>query len=191
MSQDISFDQEQIADAFSRIIEAIGEQPTRDGLRDTPRRVAAMYSEFFSGLQEDPAAELLTGFNEDHHELVILRDIEFFSICEHHFLPFFGKAHVGYIPNGRIVGASKLVRAFNILARRPQVQERLTRQYAETLFGQLKPSGVGVIVEAEHLCMSVRGVKQAHTKIVTTCNRGNLKISSSINAESVLFVETT
>lgn len=141
-----------IRKAVREIIRAVGEDPERDGLRDTPRRVADMYAEVFQGLQQDPADVLRVGFEVGHQEMVLVRDIPFYSMCEHHFLPFHGVAHVGYIPNGRVVGLSKLARALEILARRPQLQERLTSQLADVIMSTLEPAGVGVVVRAEHLC---------------------------------------
>jgi GTP cyclohydrolase I len=158
--------------AFLRMIDAIGEDPTREGLRDTPARVGRMYAEVFAGLYEDPLAVLATGFEEGFDEMVVARDIPFFSMCEHHFLPFYGVAHIGYIPRGRIVGISKLARVTDIFARRPQVQERLTTQIANALVEALEPIGCGVVIEAEHLCMLMRGVKKPGSKIVTSVNRG-------------------
>ena len=154
---------------------AIGENPRREGLADTPRRIADMYGELFSGIGKDPASVLTTGFNEGYKETVVLRDVPFHSICEHHFLPFFGSAHIAYIPTGRVAGASKLARALDILASRPQIQERLTSQLADTLYDTLQPSGAAVIISAEHLCMSIRGARKPGSKIVTTAARGSLK----------------
>ena len=167
--------QQAIEECTTRLLEAIGEDPRRDGLRDTPRRVAAMYRELFQGLGQDPLEVLVTGFEEEHQESVVLRDIPFYSTCEHHLLPFFGVAHLGYIPNGWVVGASKLVRALETLARRPQLQERLTRQLADTLFEGLKPDGVAVVISAEHLYMSMRGICKPSTKIVTSATRGSFQ----------------
>ena len=167
-------DQEKIKESVASIISAIGEDPSREGLAETPRRVAQMYAEFFSGLEEDPSEVLATGFEEAHDEMVVLKDIPFFSICEHHLLPFRGTASIGYIPSGRVVGASKLARALDILARRPQLQERLTRQLADTIFAAVQPDGVAVILSAEHMCMSLRGVKKPGGKIVTSASRGSI-----------------
>ncbi len=167
--------EEKIKEAVSSIILAIGEDPDREGLLETPRRVAQMYAEFFAGLDQDPAAVLTTGFEEGHTEIVVLKDVPFFSICEHHFLPFYGTAHIGYIPKGRVVGASKLARALDILARRPQLQERLTRQLVETIYSAVQPEGVAAVIAAEHMCMSLRGVKKPGSKIVTSASRGSFK----------------
>lgn len=176
-------DQDKIKSAFSSIIEALGDDPEREGLQDTPRRVAEMYTEFFSGLDEDPADVLSTGFEEGHRELVVLRDIPFFSICEHHFLPFFGSAHIGYLPKGRVVGASKLARALDILARRPQIQERLTDQLVDAVNKTLEPDGVAAVISAEHMCMSLRGVKKPGSRIVTSSARGRLKTQTADRRE--------
>ena len=152
--------QERIARAVSEIIDAIGEDAGREGLAETPQRVARMYAELFSGLHQDPQDVLRRGFDEEHKEMVILKNIPFYSLCEHHFLPFHGEAHVGYVPEGRIVGVSKLARVVDILARRPQLQERLTSQVADAIMQGLQPDGVAVVVEAEHLCITMRGVQK-------------------------------
>ena len=163
-------DYEKIQDAIRSVLVAIGEDPHREGLADTPRRIAEMYGELFSGIGKDPASVLTTGFDEGYDETVILRDVPFHSICEHHFLPFFGTAHIAYMPTGRVAGASKLARALDILASRPQIQERLTSQY-----DTLQPTGAAVIMSAEHMCLSIRGARKPGSKIVTTAARGSLK----------------
>ena len=168
---------------MAAIIEAVGEDPAREGLVDTPRRVAKMYGEFFDGLGKDPADVLATGFEEGHHEMVVLRDIPFFSVCEHHLLPFYGSAHIGYIPNGRVVGASKLARALDILARRPQIQERLTDQLVDSINRSLQPQGVGAVISAEHLCMSLRGARKPGSKIVTSSRRGSFRTQTAHREE--------
>ncbi len=166
-------DKKRIEKAVLEIILAIGENPEREGLRETPRRIAEMYEELFEGLHQDPLEVLTVGFEEEEHqEMVILRDIPFYSMCEHHFLPFHGVAHIGYIPEKRIVGISKLARVVEILARRPQLQERLTGQIADVIMEGLQPKGVGVIIEAEHLCMTARGIKKPGSIVVTSANRG-------------------
>ncbi len=166
-------DKKRIEKAVLEIILAIGENPEREGLRETPRRIAEMYEELFEGLHQDPLEVLSVGFEEEEHqEMVILRDIPFYSMCEHHFLPFHGVAHIGYIPEKRIVGISKLARVVEILARRPQLQERLTGQIADIIMEGLQPKGVGVIIEAEHLCMTARGIKKPGSIVVTSANRG-------------------
>jgi GTP cyclohydrolase I len=167
--------QQRIEKAVSAILEAIGEDPQREGLRETPQRVARMCTEIFSGIGLDPAAAIDTVFEATHHHPVVLRDVPFFSICEHHLLPFTGLAHMGYIPNGRIAGLSKLARALEVVARRPQVQERLTQQLADAIFTALTPKGVVVEVEAEHLCMSMRGVKKPGSRVITTAIRGGFE----------------
>jgi GTP cyclohydrolase I len=184
-------DQERIKEAVASIISAIGENPSREGLRETPRRVAQMYAEFFSGLEHDPAEVLSTGFEEGHHELVILRDIPFFSICEHHFLPFYGVAHIGYIPRGRVVGASKLARALDILARRPQLQERLTAQLVDAIYTAVQPEGVGAILSAEHMCITLRGAKKPGSKIVTSATRGSFKTLAATKNEFLALLRET
>ena len=176
-------EQEKIRDAMRRVIEAIGEDPKREGLADTPRRVAEMYGELFSGLEQDPAQALITGFEEGHREMVVLKELPFYSICEHHFLPFYGSAAIGYVPNGRVVGASKLGRALDILARRPQLQERLAAQLADTIFDTLRPDGVGVILSAEHMCMSLRGVKRPGHRLVTSVSRGTFKTDDATSRD--------
>lgn len=176
-----SMDLEKIEEGVRLILEGIGEDPNREGLLKTPSRVARMYEEVFAGLYEDPAVHFETTFDEHHEELVIVHDIPFYSMCEHHLVPFFGKAHVAYIPakSGRICGISKLARLVDAYARRPQVQERLTSQVADTLVEQLNPQGVIVIMEAEHLCMSMRGVKKPGSKTTTSAVRGIFKSSAS------------
>ncbi|HEY7124840.1 MAG TPA: GTP cyclohydrolase I FolE [Ktedonobacterales bacterium] len=168
-------DKEKIKRAVVMLLEAIGEDPTREGLLETPRRIAEMYTELFAGLHQDPAQVLKVSFDEGHSEMVIVKDIPFYTMCEHHFLPFYGVAHVGYIPRGRVVGISKLARAVEILARRPQLQERLTSQLADSIMTTLEPHGVGVVLEGEHLCMTARGVKKPGSKVVTSAMRGVFK----------------
>jgi GTP cyclohydrolase I len=178
-----------IKKAFASIIEAVGENPSREGLEGTPRRIADMYADIFSGLDMDPRDALVVGFDEGHHEMVILKDIPFYSMCEHHFLPFFGLAHVGYIPKGRIAGASKVARAVDILAKRPQLQERLTTQIAEAMVEALKPNGVAVVIEAEHMCMTMRGVKKPRSKIVTSAMRGLFRENPATRAEFMSLLQ--
>src|SRR2546428_5285664 len=168
-------DQERIADAVREIIDAIGEDARRVGLLETPRRIGEMYAELFSGLQQDPREVLATSFDESHKEMVVLKNIAFYSLCEHHFLPFHGQAHVGYVPEGRIVGVSKLARVVDILARRPQMQERLTSQIADTIMDALSPDGVAVVIEAEHLCITMRGVQEPGAGPLTSANSGRLR----------------
>jgi GTP cyclohydrolase I len=177
--------QEEIKTAIASIIKAIGENPDREGLKGTPQRVAEMYSELFMGLSMDPKEDLSVGFEEGHREMVILRDIPFYSMCEHHLLPFYGVVHVGYVPNetGRVVGASKLARVVEIFAKRLQIQERMTTQIADAIVSGLKPDGVGVIVQAEHLCMIMRGIKKPGSAIVTSALRGSFRSRTKTRAE--------
>ena len=172
-----SFDQQKIENAIREIIIAIGEDPDRDGLQDTPARVSRAYKEMFSGLYQRPEEVLATTFDLNHNELVIVKNIDIFSVCEHHLLPFVGKASVGYIPNnnGQITGLSKLARLIDVYAKRPQVQERLTSQVADALMRILKPQGVIVVIECEHFCMSMRGVTKPGSKTTTSVVRGNLQ----------------
>ncbi len=186
----MSVDTERVSRAVSEILAAIGEDPERDGLLDTPRRVAAMYEELFSGLNEDPRRHLTVTFAADHDEMVMVRDIPFASLCEHHMIPFIGRAHVAYIPaeDGRITGLSKLARLVDGYARRLQVQERMTTQIAEAIEEVLHPRGVLVVVEAEHLCMSMRGVKKPGTMTVTSSVRGLFRSDAATRAEAMQFV---
>ena len=183
-----TIDKAKIEKAVASIIEAIGEDPKREGLVGTPRRIAEMYAEVFGGIYEDPGEELRVGFEEGHQEMVILKDIPFYSMCEHHFLPFHGLAHIGYIPSGRVVGASKIGRVVEILARRPQLQERLTSQIANTIVSVLEPKGVGVVIEAEHLCMTMRGVKKPGSNIVTSAMRGLFQKNPLTRSEFLFLV---
>jgi GTP cyclohydrolase I len=173
--------------AVREILLAIGEDPERDGLRETPARVARTYAEQFGGLGMRPADVLTTVFDADYDEMVLVRDIELYSMCEHHLVPFVGRAHVGYIPNekGQITGLSKLARLVDLYAKRPQVQERMTSQIADALMTTLEPRGVVVIIEAEHLCMSMRGVRKPGAKTVTSAVRGSFLCSDSTRAEAM------
>jgi GTP cyclohydrolase I len=179
------FDETEIKSAITSIIRAIGEDPKREGLIGTPGRVAEMYAELFMGLDMNPREELTVGFEEGHREMVIVRDIPFYSMCEHHILPFYGVVHIGYIPNdaGRVVGASKLARVVEIFAKRLQIQERMTTQIADAIVNGLKPDGVGVIVQAEHLCMIMRGIKKPGSAIVTSALRGTFRSRAETRAE--------
>lgn len=181
-------DQERIAAAVREILKAIGEDPEREGLQRTPQRVAKMYAELFAGLEIDPYEILRVGFEERHHEMVILKDIPFYSLCEHHLLPFLGSVHVGYIPNGRVVGLSKLARVVDAFAWRPQLQERLTSQVADCIVETLKPDGVAVVVEAEHLCLTLRGVKKPGSRVVTSAMRGQFRRSALTRSEFLSLV---
>jgi GTP cyclohydrolase I len=173
--------------AVREILLAIGEDPDRDGLAETPARVARTYAEQFSGLSQRPEDVLSTVFDADYDELILVRDIEVYSTCEHHLVPFFGFAHVGYIPNekGQITGLSKLARLVDLYARRPQVQERMTSQIADALMTVLEPRGVLVVIEAEHLCMSMRGVRKPGAKTVTSAVRGSMRDSDRTRAEAM------
>jgi GTP cyclohydrolase IA len=184
-------DQARIEKAIREILIAIGEDPDRDGLLDTPARVARMYAEIFSGLHEDPADHLRVTFEAGHDEMVMVRDIPMYSACEHHMLPWVGKAHLAYIPNddGRVIGLSKFARLVDGFARRPQVQERLTSQVADALQAKLEPKGVMVVIEAEHLCMSMRGVRKPGTTTVTSAVRGLFRTSVATREEALRFVQ--
>ena len=165
-------EEDRIAAAVKEILEALGEDTLREGLIKTPQRVAQLYRRLFSGLGVDPGEALDTIFKEEHQETVILRDIAFYSMCEHHLLPFFGQAHIGYLPNGHIVGAGNLVRALEVVAKRPQLQERMTAQLAEAIYTTLDPKGVAVVVEARHLCLEMRGGQKQGSVLVTSATRG-------------------
>jgi GTP cyclohydrolase I len=180
-----------IASAVREILAAIGEDPDRDGLLDTPMRVARMYAEVFSGLRDDPQSHLQVMFEANHDEMVMVRDIPMTSMCEHHLVPFMGRAHVAYIPgtDGRVTGLSKIARLVDAFAKRPQVQERLTAQIANELEATLQPRGVLVVIEAEHLCMSMRGVRKPGSSTVTSAVRGLFRESSSTRAEAMRFIE--
>lgn len=181
-------DQTRIEAAVRELLAAIGEDPAREGLVDTPARVARMYAEVFAGLRIDPARYLDVTFDEEHREMVILRDIPLASFCEHHLLPFTGYAHVGYIPNGRIVGLSKLARLVDAFARRPQVQERLTSAIADTLMDALRPDGVAVLIEATHTCMTIRGVQKPGATMITSAVRGGFRRRPATRAEFFALV---
>ena len=174
--------------AVREILLAVGENPDREGLLRTPNRVARAYAELMSGMRTDPCAHLKTVFRERYDEVVLLRDIEFHSLCEHHLLPFTGKAHVAYVPNGRIVGLSKIARVVEEFARRLQVQERLTSQVADTLWEHLQPEGVGVVLEATHTCMTMRGVRKPGAVMVTSAVRGTFKTRAETRAEFMKLV---
>lgn len=165
-------DRSRVHAAVASLLAAIGEDTTREGLQATPERVARMYAELLSGRDEDPAAFLAVGYEEGNSDLVVIRDIQFYSLCEHHLLPFFGSAHLAYLPTGRVVGASKLLRVVETVSRRLQLQERLTSQIAEAIEQGLRPQGVAVVIEAEHLCMSMRGVRKPGAQMRTYATRG-------------------
>lgn len=183
-------DQKRIAAAVREILFAIGEDPDRDGLLDTPNRVARMYAEICAGLHQEPSEHLATMFEADHDEMVMVRDIPMYSLCEHHLIPFIGKAHVAYIPNrsGNVIGLSKVARLVDGYAKRPQVQERLTRQVADALEEHLQPRGVLVVMEAEHLCMSMRGVRKAGSSTVTSSVTGIFRANVATRAEAMRFL---
>ena len=168
-------DKARIEAAVRELIAALGDDVSRDGLHGTPDRVARMYTEIFSGMHEDPGVHLETQFDQEFRELVLFRDVKFFSMCEHHLMPFFGSAHIAYIPDGKITGLSKVVRSFKSLAARPQVQERLTGEMADLLMDRLKPMGCAVVVEARHMCMEMRGVRAPGSLITTSALRGVIK----------------
>lgn len=186
-----SVDQPRIEAAVREILAAIGEDPSRDGLLDTPARVARMYAQICGGLHEDPASHLTRQFEADHDEMILVRDIPLYSLCEHHLIPFLGKAHVGYIPNkdGCITGLSKLARVVEGYSRMPQVQERLTTQIADAIENALNPRGVLVVVEAEHLCMSMRGIRKPGANTVTSAVRGLFRTDIATRAEAMRFID--
>lgn len=183
-------DQGAIASSVSAILQAIGEDPNREGLEATPERVAAMYAEIFSGMGRDPVDELDVVFEAGHDEMIMVRDIPLYGMCEHHLVPFLGQAHVAYIPNtrGQITGLSKLPRVVDVLARRPQVQERLTTQVADAIEQALDPRGVLVVIEAEHLCMSMRGVRKPGSQTVTSAVRGMFRDNDATRAEAMNLI---
>lgn len=165
-------DQKKIEEAVRMLLEGIGEDVTREGLVDTPNRIARMYEEIFKGMEEDPAQHLCKTFAVDSNEIVVEKDITFYSTCEHHMMPFYGKAHIAYIPDGRVVGISKLARTVEVYARRLQIQEQMTTQVADAVMEHLRPQGVMVMVEAEHMCMTMRGVSKPGSRTVTMAVRG-------------------
>ena len=184
-------DLDKIKTAVTSVIEAIGDDPEREGLQGTPQRIAEMYAEIFSGLNMDARAELTVGFEVGHREMVVLRDIPFYSMCEHHLLPFYGVVHVGYIPNkeGRVVGVSKLARVVEIFAKRPQLQERMTSQIADAIVEALQPDGVAVVVQAEHLCMTMRGIKKPGSNVLTSATRRLFRSRAATRAEFLSLVQ--
>jgi GTP cyclohydrolase I len=181
-------DQPRIEAAVREILLAVGEDPEREGLRETPARVARMYAELFSGLHADPAEHLQTTFTQNYDEMVLVKDIRFESVCEHHLLPFTGKAHIAYLPQGKIVGLSKLARVLEVMSRRPQVQERLTEELADLLMRELEPRGVAVIVEASHSCMTVRGIRKPDSVCTTSAMRGTFRESALTRGEFLSLV---
>jgi GTP cyclohydrolase I len=184
------YDAKRAEDAVRELLFAIGEDPDRDGLRDTPARVARAYAEMFGGMWQRPEDVLTTTFDLGHEELILVRDIELYSCCEHHLVPFHGHAHIGYIPaeGGRITGLSKLARLVDVYAKRPQVQERLTTQIADSLMRILEPQGAIVVIEAEHLCMTMRGIRKPGSRTITSAVRGSLMTCASTRAEAMALI---
>lgn len=192
MGEEERIDLPAIEEAVRNILIAIGEDPEREGLRETPQRVARMYAEIFDGVHRDPGEVVDSFFGDEHYqEIVMVRDIPFYSSCEHHLLPFHGQAHVAYIPQGRVTGLSKLARLIEGFARRPQMQERLTAQVADTLMNRLDPLGVMVVIEAEHLCMSMRGIRKPGSITVTSAVRGSLATNPATRAEAIALMKGT
>jgi len=188
-ANEVDMDREKLKKAATLILEAVGEDPQRKDLADTPRRMADMYEEVLSGIALDPEKELAVVLDHKHEEIVLLRDIPLYSLCEHHLLPFIGKAHIAYIPKGgRVTGLSRIARVVDILARRLQVQERLTTQIASVIMQRLKPLGVMVVIEAEHLCMSMRGINRPGIKTVTSAVRGMFKDNEKTRAETLALM---
>jgi len=183
-------DREKIEKAVHSLILAIGDNPGREGLKDTPKRLADMYTEIFSGIGSEASEELSVDFEVGHREMVILKDIPFYSMCEHHILPFYGLVHIGYIPNieGRVVGISKLARVVDVFARRLQLQERMTTQIAESILSAIQPEGVGVVIEAEHLCMTMRGIKKQGSTVITSAMRGSFRSASVTRSEFLSLI---
>jgi len=181
-------DLDRIARAVREILLAIGEDPDREGLKETPDRVARMYEEIFAGLRKDAAVVLQKRFTEKYDEMVLVKGIQFESMCEHHLLPFFGKAHIAYVPNGKIAGLSKLARVVEILSKRPQVQERMTEHIADLVMGELKAKGVGVVLEASHTCMSIRGIRKSNSSCTTSAMRGIFKDNPPTRSEFMALI---
>ena len=181
-------DHERIRRAVREILLAVGEDPDREGLRETPARIGRMYAEMFSGIHEDPRIHLKKFFTEKYDEIVLVRDISFNSVCEHHLLPFMGRAHIGYLPNGRVVGLSKLARVVEGVARRPQVQERMTETIAHLLVEELEAKGVAVVIEAVHTCMTIRGIRKPGSVCVTSALKGAFRAKPSSRAEIMTLI---
>ncbi len=184
-------DEAKIRTAVTSIIKAIGEDPEREGLADTPSRVAEMYTELFMGVGKDAKEEMQVVYEAGHREMVVLRYVPFYSMCEHHLLPFYGVAHIGYVPNdtGRVVGASKLARVVEIIAQRPQIQERMTTEIADAIVDGIKPDGAAVVIQAEHLCMIMRGIKKPGSNIVTSAVSGTFRTHPETRAEFFSLVQ--
>jgi len=190
LKRETLMDKKKIEKGVRLILEGIGEDPERPGIKDTPRRIADLYEEIFSGLKTPTEEILIPIKGESHDEMVILKDIPFYSVCEHHLLPFIGKAHIAYVPSGgKIVGLSKLARAMEIFAKRPQVQERLTAQLADLIMEKLKPKGAMVIIDAEHLCLSMRGIKKPNARTITSAVRGIFRSKESTRIESIELIK--
>lgn len=190
MGKNKKMDKKKIQNAIKQIIKAIGENPEREGLKETPRRVAEMYEEIFSGINQKPESVVKIFCSEEHDEMILLKDIPFYSVCEHHLMPFLGKAHIAYIPKGnKLIGLSKLARIVEIFAKRLQLQERLTSQIADTIKDLIDPLGVLVIIEAEHLCMTMRGIKKPGSKMVTSALRGAFKKNESTRKEALDLIK--
>ncbi|HWL95026.1 MAG TPA: GTP cyclohydrolase I FolE [Phycisphaerae bacterium] len=187
---DFQVDKPRIASAVREILIAVGEDPDREGLKNTPARVARMYEELFAGMRQDPRVHLQTVFTEKYEEMVVLRDISFNSMCEHHLMPFEGKAHIAYLPDGKVVGLSKLARVVDAFALRPQVQERLTTQLADILMNELGAQGVAVVIQAVHTCMTCRGVKKPGSVMVTSAIRGICSTNSATRAEVMTLLHS-
>ncbi|MCY6957692.1 GTP cyclohydrolase I FolE [Clostridium brassicae] len=181
-------DEIKIKEAVKMIIEAIGEDPEREGLLETPDRIAKMYSEIFSGMNEDPVSHLLKQFSVENDDIILEKDIYFYSMCEHHFLPFYGKAHIAYIPNGKVAGLSKLARTVEVYAKRPQLQERMTAQIADAIMENLDAKGAMIVIEAEHMCMTMRGVKKPGAKTSTIVTRGRFKEDINLRNEVLRLI---
>ena len=184
-------DEAVVTKAVASIIKAIGEDPKREGLVGTPARVAEMYSELFAGIDMNPMEELKVGYELGHREMVIVKDIPFYSMCEHHLLPFYGAVHIGYVPDvsGRVVGISKLARVVDIISKRPQIQERMTTQIADAIVAGIKPQGVAVVAQAEHMCMVMRGVKKPGSNITTSALRGLFRQKAASRAEFFSLIQ--
>lgn len=181
-------DHARIERAVREILAAVGEDPDREGLLETPARVARMYAEMFSGLHDDPRVHLKKVFTEKYDEVVLVKDISFNSMCEHHMLPFYGKAHIGYVPQGKVLGLSKLARVVEVVSKRPQVQERMTETIADLMVSELNPKGVAVVVEASHSCMTIRGVKKPGSMCVTSAMRGLFRSNLSSRSEIMTLI---
>lgn len=184
-------DENAIAAAVKTMLQAIGDNPEREGLKETPERVARMYTEIFAGIDKNPANDLKVGYELGHREMVILKDIPFHSMCEHHLLPFSGVVHIGYVPgkDGRVVGISKLARVVETVARRPQIQERMATEIADAIVEGLNPDGVGVVIAAEHMCMTMRGIKKPGSKVLTSALRGGFAKRAATRAEFMSLIQ--